>query len=207
MKELLLDWLYPRKCALCGLLDPRPVCEPCEGEMQPMPHPVQQHVTADLAFRAAIYPYNGRPAQAVKRLKYDRATSLAEFLSRQLYGTALDLGLVEDRLIIPVPIHWSRRFSRGFNQAELLCESFPKERVDPSALSRIRATRPQVGLSRDERQRNLSGAFRAGGAVHGRRVLLIDDVLTTGQTARECARVLREAGAIEVGILAFAGDE
>jgi ComF family protein len=106
-----------------------------------------------------------------------------------------------------VSIHWSRLCRRGFNQAELLCDGLPRERLRPDLLRRIRATRPQAGLSREERLRNLAGAFRANGEAQGLRILLVDDVFTSGQTARECAGALLAAGATKVGILALCGEE
>ncbi|HWA82798.1 MAG TPA: phosphoribosyltransferase family protein, partial [Fimbriimonadaceae bacterium] len=103
------------------------------------------------------------------------------------------------------PIHWSRRCQRGFNQAELLADGLP--RTCRNALFRVKRTRPQARLSREERMHNLAGAFRASRAVvEGKSVLLIDDVLTSGQTARECAKALASAGATEIAVLAFAGD-
>ena len=113
-----------------------------------------------------------------------------------------NFGLQPD-LIVPVPIHWSRKCTRGFNQAELLCQRLS---ASPHALVRHRRTRPQVGLTEEERLRNLKDAFQASPIVYGKRILLVDDVLTSGQTARECARALRTAGAREVGFLAFCGE-
>jgi ComF family protein len=114
------------------------------------------------------------------------------------------LGLSNFDLVVPVPIHWSRRSMRGFNQSELLAEKLPG--VCRSALVRRRRTRAQARLSREERIDNLAGAFRARPIVSGKSVLLVDDVLTSGETARECARALAASGATEIAILAFAGE-
>jgi ComF family protein len=154
-----------------------------------------------LDYRAALFRYESRAAQAVRRLKYSRSTALATFMAEELRSALIRLALEPD-LIVPVPIHWSRRCARGFNQAELLCGDLDWT----PALARVRRTRPQVGLSREDRARNLSGAFRASSTVAGRHILLVDDVLTSGQTARECAKALHSAGAAEVGILAFCGE-
>jgi len=153
---------------------------------------------------ANLYPYRDRVGQAVRRLKFSRATALGPILAEMMREGAVRVGLVDYDLIVPIPIHWSRRCLRGFNQSELLSETF--ERVDSKALRRIRRTKPQTRLSREERMHNLDGAFRASPSVAGKRVLLIDDVLTSGQTARECAKALGEAGAIEVAALALAGE-
>jgi ComF family protein len=158
-----------------------------------------------LAWQATVFDYRGRASQAVRRLKYDRRTSLAQKMSQCLYDRYNEIGEAVDA-VVPVPIHWSRRCQRGFNQSDLLCESFPREMVRPDLLRRVRATRPQVGLSHQERLENLTGAFRASAAAAGLTILLVDDVLTSGQTARECATALKDAGAAEVAILAFAGE-
>jgi ComF family protein len=159
-----------------------------------------------LSFRVSAYAYDSRAAQAVRRLKYSRATSLAGFMSNAVATAACDAELVEDRLIIPVPIHWSRRCSRGFNQAELLCEGFPKAVVKRRLLFRSRATPPQASLRAEQRKVNLVDAFRVDGRLDGHRIMLVDDVVTTGHTARECARVLMAAGAIDVGLVTFAAE-
>jgi len=127
-------------------------------------------------------------------------------MAELLFAAGSALGLFDGVVAVPVPIHWSRRARRGFNQSELLCECLPSGLVDSKLLARTRATKPQAGLSVEERQRNLDGAFMASPSVSGRAVLLIDDVVTSGQTAKACASALYTAGALEVGILAFAGN-
>ena len=106
-------------------------------------------------------------------------------------------------LIAPVPIHRSRLSWRGFNQAEALCEKLPNHLIGQD-LVRIRRTPPQVKLTPEQRSKNLVGAFKCPTDIVGKRVLLVDDVFTTGATAAECARALKEAGASWVGVLVFA---
>lgn len=151
-----------------------------------------------------MYVYSGRAAQAVKRLKYERRTSLARPMAGELARVRTELAL-EGEIVIPVPIHWTRRCHRGFNQAEMLCEAMPAEHCRTDLLRRVRATRPQAALTLEERLVNLKGAFAAR-PVAAVSVLLVDDVLTTGHTAEECGRALLAAGARSVGVLAFAGE-
>lgn len=214
----LLSWIYPTKCCLCDLLGDEDLCSVCRDSFESRePLISRAYGDTDLGYWAALFEYTDRAAQAVQRLKYARATALAEPMSRILAETAQKEGLLEVDMIVPVPIHWSRRCTRGFNQSEMLAEALAlarngkgqgggqSARLHTSALKRIRATRPQVGLTQDERMENLRGAFAASPEVAGNRVLLVDDVLTSGQTARECARSLKQSGAAEVGILCFAG--
>ena len=199
----LLGAVYPDQCPLCdriGLPAPCPECR--EGFVALPENRRERQEPGPLDFQIALYAYTGRAGQAVRRLKYERRTALTPYLSGLINQEIRDRGLDPD-WIVPVPIHWSRRCSRGFNQAELLLDQTP-HRSD--LLLRVRRTQPQVGLSANERLKNLEGAFQASPEVSGRRILLVDDVLTSGQTARECAIALRTAGATEVGILALCGE-
>lgn len=108
-------------------------------------------------------------------------------------------------LVVPVPIHNRRQYDRGFNQAVLLTAKFPAELRAEEALKRVRYTPPQVGLSMSERSDNVRGAFEASEDVAGRHIVLVDDVFTSGATARECARTLLAKGASSVQVLVYAG--
>ena len=201
-----LNWIYPPQCALCTRIGQPPVCSVCLSEMSPLP-PLSEAAADDvLSFRLSAFEYEGRAAQAVRRLKYSRATSLAAFMADAVKTAVSEADLEEGRVVVPVPIHWRRRCARGFNQAELLCEAFPDETIQTNLLIRTRPTPSQAGLNADERRRNLTGAFKVLGRLDGQRVLLVDDVLTTGHTGRECARALLEAGAIDVGLVTFAAE-
>ena len=201
-----LDWIYPPKCALCSRIGTPPVCDVCATEMRPLSLFAEDAADPILSIRVSAYAYESRAAQAVRRLKYSRATSLADFMSNAVKTAACDAGIADDRLIVPVPIHWSRRCTRGFNQAELLCEAFSHRDIRLDLLVRAKATVPQASLKAEERRSNLVNAFRVNGRLDGQRILLVDDVVTTGHTARECARVLMQAGAIDVGLATFAAE-
>jgi ComF family protein len=126
-----------------------------------------------------------------------------------LPGPWLSDALPRDRqfdMVTAVPLHWRRRWQRGFNQSELLGKTIARLRGIPSVnvLRRGAATRAQAGLSNAQRRENVAGAFRARRRVAGLRILLIDDVMTTGATAGACARALKKAGAKSVSLLALA---
>jgi ComF family protein len=109
-------------------------------------------------------------------------------------------------VIVPMPLHWKKRWSRGYNQSELLANEVARRWGVPVSkiVRRIKSTAPQAGLSNSKRRLNVRGAFAARKSVKGLRVLLIDDVLTTGATASACARVLKRAGASHVAVAAVA---
>ncbi|MDX2171374.1 MAG: ComF family protein [Deltaproteobacteria bacterium] len=147
----------------------------------------------------------------LQRLKYGRDISYAGILGR--YFCAHLPVPVDHDVIVPVPLHRRRLRWRGFNQSALLARSLAahtQRAVELRALMRVRATPPQVGLGERDRRRNVARAFAVREPEHlrGRSVLLVDDVMTTGATVNECARVLRRAGAtrVEVVVLARALD-
>jgi len=139
-------------------------------------------------------------------LKYGRIATLAAPLGRFL-AAALPRERAFDA-IVPMPMHWRRRWSRGFNQADLLGRVLSRRLRVPlrDAVRRVTATSPQAGLTGAQRRANMSAAFavKRHEAVRGKRILLIDDVFTTGATAGACARVLKRAGAAHVAVLTVA---
>lgn len=153
--------------------------------------------------------YEGALRGLIHLFKYSGMRPLAGRLSR-LLERALP---IDDRydVIVPVPLHWRRRWQRGFNQAELLARGVAKRRRIPilNALRRGKPTVNQAGLSSAGRRRNIAGAFQArtGADLHGKRVLLVDDVFTTGATASACAVALKKAGAASVSLVTLARAE
>jgi len=139
--------------------------------------------------------------------KYGRVQTLAKPLG-DLLAAALPREQRFDA-VTAVPLHWRRQWQRGFNQSELLARLMAARYGIPvvRALRRVRATPTQAGLSNTRRRQNVDTAFacrRGAQALAGKRILLIDDVLTTGSTAASCARVLKGAGAARVALLAVA---
>jgi ComF family protein len=151
--------------------------------------------------------YEGALRGLIHLLKYDNVLPAAPVLGERLAEAIKQLGpSVADAnpLLVPVPLHAFKRRERGFNQAELIVrqavQCLPQRFEIASVLKRQRDTHSQVGLTREERIANLRGAFRAiePDRVKGRTVIVVDDVMTTGTTVSECARVLKKAGAERV---------
>jgi competence protein ComFC len=147
--------------------------------------------------------YEGVLRELIHLYKYGRVKTLAWPLSG-LLAQALPRDEAFDATV-PVPLYWRRRLQRGFNQAELLARGLSRRTGVPvvKALRRLRPTPAQAGLSNSARRQNVSQAFRARG-VQGKRILLIDDVMTTGATAASCAAALKQAGARRVSLLTVA---
>jgi ComF family protein len=158
----------------------------------------------------AVAHFDSVPRQLVHAFKYGDRHDPRRLFGRWLVVAGHEL-LADADLIIPVPLHRWRLLSRRYNQSAILAQEVSKlTGVDwrPDVLARVKATRQQVGLTEAERQTNVAGALRVpSGRAHqvqGRRVLLIDDVITTGATISACARALRRAGAAHVDVLAVA---
>jgi ComF family protein len=159
--------------------------------------------------RAAVR-YDEVAKTLVHALKYHDRTDLAPSMGRWMTRAGREL-LDEADVLVPVPLHWRRGWSRRYNQAGLLARVIGRTsgvRVAPDALRRIRPTEHQIGLSRSERARNVQGAFQVPAEkraeIQGRRVILVDDVLTSGATTDACARALQRAKAAQVDVLVFA---
>ena len=158
----------------------------------------------------AVARYDETARRLVHRLKYGDRVELARALGAMMARAGAEL-LIDADVIVPVPLHRSRLWWRRFNQAMALAGALSRTsgvRCDPFLLARVKRTRSQVGLTRTQRGDNLQGAFRvpADAKPHlaGKRVLLVDDVVTTGATANACSRALLRAGAESVDLLSFA---
>ena len=199
----LADRLFPYipRCVVCGVEKgvERYLCPDCAEKMETK----RAGAAAAGAFAAvSAYRYDGAAAKLVRRYKYGGDKWLAAFMADAV-ANACDMDGVD--IICHVPLHDKRRKSRGFDQAEELAKRVSGITGKPhiSALRRVRHTKTQTKLSAAQRQENMRGAFECTLRINGR-VLLIDDVLTTGATAAECAAVLAAAGAKAVRVATFA---
>ena len=231
--------LVPSDCRICDYplvrLSKIPVCEPCLSSVRlsevvscglcgealdflspeaPAICPLCRRVPPRFDFAISFGGYDGALRGLLHLLKYEHLRPAAKILGGKLAEAMKPWGFEGDRpvLVIPVPLHRSKRRQRGFNQSELIARSALK--VLPSFrfelhignLRRTRATVSQTGLTRHQRRENVRGAFvvEAPEQVKGRSVLIVDDVYTTGTTLNECARVLRAAGAKQVVVATVA---
>lgn len=228
--EPVLAVVFPSACAACGRLLGQPtggpLCAPCWRAMPRHPTPVCRCGLPVLPRRPAcgrcrrgrqpldagvsLGPYEGPLRTAIHELKYRGRRRVAARLVEALLEEASARTLVGDTdVLVPVPLHPRRLRERGFNQAALIARELARRTGRPwaeGALVRRRETAPQAGLTAAARRRNVHDAFvvRRRGVVAGRVVTLVDDVLTTGATARACANALKAAGASEVRMLSLA---
>jgi len=198
-----LAFIAPPYCPRLGIpfaYDPGPGIL----SMQAIAHP-----PAYQRARAAVR-YDDVARALVHAFKYGDRMDLAPMIGRWMARAGHEL-LGDADALVPVPLHWRRLWTRRFSQSAALAEQISRESgiaVAHAALKRVKATAQQVGLSRKDRATNVQGAFRVAPAakpeVAGRRLIVIDDVLTSGATADACARALLRAGAAQVDVLVFA---
>jgi ComF family protein len=226
-----VDIAYPPSCIACQAAtgEAQALCPTCWGEMRFIERPYCERLGTPFAVdfggpllspaamadppaygRArAVARHDGLARDLVLRLKYGDRLDLARAMGAWMARAGAEL-LADDPVLVPVPLHPIRLWRRRMNQAALLADAVARadgRTTVVTALARRRATRPQVGLTRPERARNLQGAFaasaQASASIAGRRIVLVDDVVTTGATANAAARVLLRAGAAAVDVLSF----
>jgi len=202
-----LERVPPGGCARCGWSFPDPAGG--RGAEHPLCQRCRESVDHfQLARAVLLYREAGVARDAILLCKHAGRRPLLRHLAALLAAEApLHLALADWDGLVPVPLHWLRRWRRGFNQAEVLARAVGRKHALPivSALVRVRRTPPQQGGAAARRQ-NVRGAFavRTPATIAGRRLLLVDDVFTTGATANAAASALLASGAAEVGVLTLA---
>jgi len=230
LTRAVVDGVLPPRCLACGATvgEPDALCPKCWAAMTffappwcsccglPFPYPMGEGaICGACASRPSswnkarsVFRYDRHSRRLVLMLKHGDQTHLSGAFGHWMNRAGAEV-LVEADLLVPVPLHWTRLFGRRFNQAALLAQAVHAAGGPPVGadwLVRRRRTPSQGLMSPASRARNVRGAFalRRGRSVEGKRVVLIDDVLTTGATAEECARTLRREGAASVDVLVLA---
>jgi ComF family protein len=227
-----LDVALPPLCPSCRepIADPGALCAECWANLSFIARPYCEQLGIPFAFdpgpgvlslEAIADPPAYRRARAAVRydevarglvhaFKYGDRIDLAPTVGRWMAQAGREL-LGEADALMPVPLHWRRQWMRRFNQAAALVNVIALESGVPAmhgVLKRVRATRQQVGLTQAERGSNVQGAFAVPAElrpnVRGKRIILVDDVLTSGATVDTCARALLRSGALNVDVLVFA---
>ncbi|MCX6030192.1 MAG: ComF family protein [Chloroflexi bacterium] len=219
--QTLLDLIYPPRCAGCGRVGDL-FCAGCQAQVEPITPPVCRRCGRSLgagdlcpACRGIPSPLDGIASaaifggplrEAIHRFKYGNGYRLAPVLGGRMAEAWPRHGLAAD-LIVPVPLHAGRLAERGYNQSALLAREVGRAvgiPVNEAILVRHKATQQQAMLNRVERQENVKDAFACRGQVTGKRIVLVDDVCTTGSTLEACAAVLKAGGAASAWALTLA---
>ena len=228
------DILFPPECPACGTVlitsEGHSFCSGCRSSMNFITSPLcttcglpfteaggANHLCEDCILSSppffmarALGKYEETLLDAIHLFKYHGKISVGEALGRMMARASYDSLVVGDySLIMPVPLHPKRLRERGFNQSLVLARQISKMfsiPLDFITLKRKIRTEAQVNLSRERRAANVRGAFEVtnGNGIEGKKILLIDDVYTTGSTAKECSKILTQNGAEEVAVLTLA---
>jgi ComF family protein len=200
----LVDLVYPPRCPICDEFSKGDlkVCDTCKVSAHMLE--AESHLGSEyLSTCLSCYAYEGKMKDALHRFKYRGRMDQSRFFGDEIAARVRDRYGID--VIVFVPMHKKKLVERGFNQAALIARRAArsmKMKLICDAIVRLRDDTPQVGLLRDERIKNVKGAFAANpkrrSAVNGRRILLIDDVMTTGATLDACAKELRKLGAKDV---------
>lgn len=221
LAQHLLDLVFAPHCCACDARGARGLCRVCRASLYPVDSacprcavPIEGPVSIICrrcrrdpphhALACSPYRYGGELGRALRRMKYQRRPDMARDLA-PLFAPALHAVAELADIAVPVPLHWRRLCERGFNQAADLLQFASRGAplpIDKLSLRRVRATAPQSGLCAEERRANTANAFAVlpgrAARVRGKRVLLFDDIMTTGATMNACARALLSAGADSV---------
>lgn len=227
----LLNLILPQRCLKCDeILDADPgLCGPCWSQIRFISDPQCSHCGLPLDFEVgdeglcgscavspplydkgrSVFVYDDASKGMILRFKHGDSTHGAPAFAKWMGTVGQDL-LKDTDLIIPVPLHWTRLFTRTYNQAQLmathLCKLAPHASLEPALLKRHKRTPPQGHLSKEGRIENVKSSFKASKPhlIKGKSILLIDDVLTSGATLNACAKELKKAGAKKVFALTLA---
>ena len=231
-RRTIVDFVLPPQCPVCKSIihEQGSLCGGCWNGLEIVAAPVCDRlgipfalpappgtVSLDAMTNPPVYDrarcavlFNAQARQLVHGLKYRDRQDYALPMARMMVGAGREL-LDEADFVVPVPLHWRRLWSRRFNQSLQLAEQISRighKTLLYDGLTRTRATPQQVGLTSRQRQRNVAGAFtvstRHAATIRGCRIVLIDDVLTTGATVNAASRTLLKVGASQVDILVFA---
>lgn len=209
LARALLEAALAPDCPVCGEPLGRHlggVCLSCWDEVTETDNAVEHRPFRHVESLTTIGPYEGRLRAIIRCLKFSDLPALGDMLGRRLLHRLPADARRIDR-VVPVPLHGWRRWRRGYNQAERISAALGRGLglpAGPGLLIRNRATAAQSGRSRKERLANVRGAFGTPMALDGLGILLVDDVVTTGATIKECARTLKRAGARSVHAAAAA---
>jgi len=228
----LLDQLYPPTCLYCDtpIAGAEGLCADCWRGLRPITAPLCP--VLGLPFAVSLGPearsaeaiadpppfdrarsaviYNDIARAIVSRLKYGDRPELARFCARTMVTACAEI-LEGDPVLVPVPLHRFRQWQRRYNQSTELCRALSEMcslDIAPLLVRRTRRTLQQVGLGKDQRARNVAGAFtvrpEALAPIAGRRVVIVDDVITTGATVKALTRTLKRAGIEQIDVISFA---
>lgn len=211
--EKILNLIFPRVCGFCGKLDKNSLCARCKLKLNKILRcKTEKAEDKNFSYLVYLFDYDGIIREKLIGYKFNDMTYLNEtFVNFVIKNEKICGFLKKYDIIIPVPIHSKRRKQRGYNQSELMARNIAKNtglEIVADALVKVRNNTAQSTLNREDRQNNVRKVYGIKNfeKIKNKRVVLVDDIYTTGSTVNECSRVLKNAGASEVAVLVVAKD-
>lgn len=203
--EFLSELIFPKQCLVCGKIG-NYICEKCENNIK------KYEINLQKEEKFFVYKYEGDLRKLIIDYKFNEKSYLYKLFSEELLNNKkLCKFLNNYDIIIPVPVHRKRKNERGYNQTELVAREIVKNTnltILKNVLIKEKNIKPLSSMNAKERKQNIKGTFKVieNSNIKNKKVLIFDDIYTTGSTTKEATRVLREAGVSKVGILTIARD-
>lgn len=214
MLENIINLFYPKVCGICEKISKEDICNKCKVKMkQYMRNKKHIYLTKYYTTHMYVFDYKDIIRQKILQYKFQEKTYLFRGFVKIIVNDKKICGFLKKYdIIIPVPISKKRKRRRGYNQSELIAKMIAKQanklicRCD--VLYKQKETLPQSSLNKEKRQENIKDAYyiKNKQVVQNKKILLLDDIYTTGSTVNECSKMLKQAGAKEIGVLTLAKD-
>ena len=209
----ILDTIFPPKCGFCGKINKDFICKKCENKIKYLKNDyIIKTKNERYRYHLYAYKYKNEIRDKMLNFKFNDEPELADTFSKLIIKNEKICRFLETYdIIIPVPMHIKKQTVRGYNQADLIAKKIAKElhiEYVKDTLIKVRKTETQSSLNASQRKSNVKDAYdcKMKEKIKDKKVILFDDIYTTGSTATECAKVLKQSGAKEVSVLTFAKD-
>ena len=212
MLDYILELIYPTKCGFCNKICSENLCKKCEIKLREYEINLLRSNKKYYSKSMHIFKYDGEIRKKIIDYKFNNKPYLYKTFAKIILKNEKVCGFLKNYdIIIPVPIHKKRKLKRGYNQTELIAKVIAKNtnlKLEKNVLVKQKNTITQSALSKTKRQLNIKNAFMVKNAekVLNKKVLIFDDIYTTGSTVKECSKVLNKSGVKDIGILTVAKD-
>ena len=213
MLERIKSILFPTVCGICGRIDKQPLCSICSKKIEGLSCIKVQNVhNKNFSKQAYLFKYGGIIREKLINYKFNEQSYLHETFANIIIKNEKICRFIKNYdIIIPVPIHRKRYKQRGYNQTELIARKIAKNldiTVVTDVLVKEKNNKPQSDLTKTEREQNIKNVYRVQNSqkIKNKTILIIDDIYTTGNTVKECSRMLQQAGASQIAVLTIAKD-
>lgn len=220
MKKLfdnVLNFIYPPACGFCGEICKEYLCKKCEisiiKNLKCKIDIYNESINRYYNEHLYLFKYEGKIREKILDYKFNDKSYLYKTFSEIILKNKKACGFLNSYdIIIPIPIHKKRKKERGYNQSELIAKDIVNRinslKMDKDNLYKCKHIKPQSTLTKKERTENIKGAYRIRdkSKIEDKKIIILDDVYTTGSTVNECSKILKEAGAEKIGILTIAKD-